>query len=253
MRWDDTYAVNDMTIGYEDRLLGAMEMPLGDFVPIGEGGDLPMHRVWYVRSGESVLWDRRRKLDLVFGSGMTSSILAGGVECLSEDETIQRIEQGKANVQMIEEERQHKLDVQLHAQRHAEARAAGTLPRPTIQSSCSSALPLQSNASAVARQGLVFALFRLCDADGDGFLSKQEMYLFATLTGFDGNEEEWTEEFGLLCSENFAKVDVGLDATVFKKLLDDESDSGCFCTDAELEQTATLVLQKTGQLPEANW
>merc|ERR1719456_1639119 len=122
--------MGEIIIGYEDRMLGAMEMPLQNFVPVVEGGDLPMHRVWYVRSPDGILWDRRRKLDLVFGSGMTSVIVAAGAQALLDEETARRINESMATAQIIEEERQHKLDVQSHARRHAEARAAGTLPRP---------------------------------------------------------------------------------------------------------------------------
>merc|ERR1711988_1178915 len=137
-----------------------MEMPLSDFVPVTEGGDLPMHRIWYVRSGDKVLWDRRRKLDLVFGSGMTKVILATGGDDVAAEETARRISEASANLEKLEEERQHRLEVQLHAQRHAEARAAGRLPGPSTD-----------------RSALVQALFKLCDTDGDKALSADEMHI----------------------------------------------------------------------------
>merc|ERR1712232_1494699 len=93
------------------------------------GGELPMHRVWYVRCGNDVLWDRRRRLDVIFGSGLTPMILAAG-QGAADEETTRRINDALANVQRIQEEQQHNLEVRLHAQRHAAARLAGTLPGP---------------------------------------------------------------------------------------------------------------------------
>lgn len=225
----------DMTMGYDDRLLGAMEMPLHDFVPMSEGGDLPMHRVWYIRSGDSVLWDRRRKLDLVFGSGMTPVILAGGAQGASDEETMRRINEGIANVQRIAEEQQHQLDVQLHAQRHAEARAAGTLPGPSHTQGGVSTCGRDLYDAVAVRHGLILAVFRLCDEDGDGLLNEAEMRFFANQTGFEGGDEEWAEEFRLLCSEHSRAGTLGLDFILFEKLVNDVSESGIHCTDEELK------------------
>lgn len=241
IRWDDEYDLDAMTIGYDDRLLGAMEMPLHEFTPVAEGGDLPMHRIWYVRCGNRVLWDRRRKMDLVFGSGMTAKILAAGQGALTDEETAQRIDEAMANVQRVEEERQHNLEVKLHAQRHAEARRAGTLPCP------SRAVKHSVDAERVApgelcdtpaRGKLILEAFRACDADGNGWLSTGEMRAFARWTGFDGSDEEWAEEYRLLCSEHGADEAVGIDVAVFRTLANDASDSGCHCTNEELQEIA---------------
>merc|ERR1711924_148214 len=218
--------MDDMTLGYDDRLLGAMEMPLCEFVPMTEGGELPMHRVWYVRNGELVLWDRKRKLDLVFGSGMTSAIVASGVDTIIGEETARRIKDSRDNLEKVEEERQHRLDVQLHALRHAEARAAGTLPCPK---------------STASRSGLIRAVFNLCDTDGDKVLSAGEMCVFAKHAGFDGSDDEWESEFRLLCSEHMIATDAGVDAAVFEKLLNDTSEDGCYCEDNELHQIAADI------------
>lgn len=248
MRWDDKYVMEDMTMGYDDRLLGAMEMPLHDFVPVAEGGDLPMHRVWYIRDRDKVLWDRRRKLDLVFNSGLTPAILAAGSGS-TDEETARRINQSMQNLQMLEEQRQHNLDVQLHAQRHAAARAAGTLPRPppTIKGS----IEIEHKESGcgdshlgLLRQNLISALFGVCDVDGDCFLSMDEMRMFANLTGFDGSDQEWRNEFTSLCSEHSANGCLGIDVALFEKLVNDESECGCYCTDDELQEFAAEVLQK---------
>lgn len=75
---DDAFDPNAVWIGYEDRLVGAVELPLSEFVPVDQGGDLPMHRIRYFCRGEEVLWDRRRHLDSVFCSGHTKEILRRG-------------------------------------------------------------------------------------------------------------------------------------------------------------------------------
>lgn len=255
MRWDDKYTMDDMTMGYEDRLLGAMEMPLCDFVPIAEGGELPMHRVWYIRCAADVLWDRRRKLDLIFSSGLTSVILAAGAGALADEETAQRINEALANLEMLGEQRQHTLDVQSHIQRHAAARAAGTLPCQQESVSKSHASPILEMSSDTcgtsARRVLTSALFRVCDVDGDGFLSMDEMRVFANSTGFDGDEEEWAEEFRLICSEHCVKAEVGLDVSLFEMLVNDASESGCHCTDQELQEIAADLRQKSESAAKA--
>lgn len=233
MRWDEGYDMDAMTMGYDDRLIGAMEMPLQNFVPCAQGGDLPMHRVWYVRCGDRMLWDRRRKLDLVFGSGMTSAISAAGQGAVADQETTRRIEEALANVQRVEEERQHQLEVRLHAERHAEARRAGLRPCP----------------GSLARERLILAAFRALDADGDGSLGLSEMYAFASHTGFEGSDEDWAEEYRALCAENGVDEDAGIGVAVFMKLVNDASDGGCHCADKELHDMA-LQLRHSSETAE---
>jgi uncharacterized protein (UPF0248 family) len=259
IRWDDKYNMLVMRMGYDDRLLGAMEMPLSQFVPVVEGGELPMHRVWYVRSGRDVLWDRRRKLDLVFGSGSTPAILAAGQES-ADEETTRRIEEAVANVQRVEEEQQHNLEVRLHAQRHAARRLAGMLPGPSciVKKTPENTLAhgyaevcleprrpesdkikqtpqkIQNHdglCQTVMRSKLILGAFRACDVDGDGCLSVREMQLFATRTGFDGNNEEWAVEYASLCSDMNVET---ISFSVFENLVNDATDRGCHCTDDEL-------------------
>lgn len=71
-------------MGYEDRLNGPMEKPLADYVSTDKGGDIPEHRIAYVRYGDAVtgragravdvLWDRvGGRVDRLFGSGQGAS------------------------------------------------------------------------------------------------------------------------------------------------------------------------------------
>lgn len=59
LKWDDKYDINDYIIGYEDRIVGPMEMDCGSFVPIAQGGDLPYHRIWYIRERADARNDER--------------------------------------------------------------------------------------------------------------------------------------------------------------------------------------------------
>ncbi len=60
IRWDARFDARKFTIGYEDRRVGTREIPLLDFVP---DGDIPWHRVWTIRQGDTLVWDRRTRLD----------------------------------------------------------------------------------------------------------------------------------------------------------------------------------------------
>lgn len=76
----------------------------------------------------------------------------------------------------------------------------------------------------------VLSLFRVLDADRDGFLNSQEMRRFSEYMGFAGTAAEWQAEYALIV-DNLKGVDVQL----FNQLVDDESeDAGCYCTDDEL-------------------
>ncbi len=66
IRWDARFDPTRFAIGYETRDQGLQELPFLDFVP---GGEIPWHRVWYFRDETGVVWDRRTRVDRVFGSG----------------------------------------------------------------------------------------------------------------------------------------------------------------------------------------
>ncbi len=58
IRWDPRLDGRDFTIGYEERGRGTEEIAYTAFVP---DGDIPWHRLRYVRRGAEVVWDRRTK------------------------------------------------------------------------------------------------------------------------------------------------------------------------------------------------
>merc|ERR1712070_1210226 len=202
-----------------DRLAGALEMPLDSFASLAEGGDLPMHRVWYIRCGSKVIWDRKTKLDLVFGSG------AGSEAPSTSEETERLIAEAAANMQRMQEEQQHARDIRLHEQLHSKAVLAGSRDERI-------------------RCSWMQAVFKDCDLDRDGLLSKDEMQIFAVATGFEGSELEWDDEFAALCAEHGVACGAGIDIAAFEKLVNDTSGAGCFCSTKELRQISEQLHQR---------
>eukprot|EP00933_Yihiella_yeosuensis_P005086 TRINITY_DN109515_c0_g1_i1.p1 TRINITY_DN109515_c0_g1~~TRINITY_DN109515_c0_g1_i1.p1 ORF type:complete len:351 (-),score=88.69 TRINITY_DN109515_c0_g1_i1:818-1870(-) len=85
------------------------------------------------------------------------------------------------------------------------------------------------------RAALVTALFDSCDEGGDGRLDMKGMWNFAQKTGFSGSPQDWAEEYHSLCADKHADPEVGISKELFRHLLDDNSEGGCFCSDEELQ------------------
>lgn len=66
LRYDVGFDAARFSIGYEDRFGGVREAPLLDFLGASE---IPWHRITQVKAGALVVWDRKARVDLVFGSG----------------------------------------------------------------------------------------------------------------------------------------------------------------------------------------
>ncbi|MCB9707015.1 MAG: DUF504 domain-containing protein [Myxococcales bacterium] len=80
LRHDPAFAGSRFAVVYEERFSGEREAPLADFVA---GGEIPWHRIQALKAGALVVWDRRTRVDLVFGSGESGAadhpaILAAG-------------------------------------------------------------------------------------------------------------------------------------------------------------------------------
>lgn len=67
MRWDPAFSTDGVVVVYEDRFSGAKERAFADFAP----ERVPWSRVVQFRRGTMVLWDRRTRIDRIFGSGDT--------------------------------------------------------------------------------------------------------------------------------------------------------------------------------------
>jgi uncharacterized protein (UPF0248 family) len=80
IKWDPILNIDDFLIGYEDRFIGVKEVELGKWKTEQTDEEfIPMHRIiWVRRKGEDAdsdgekVWDRRKKIDLLFGSGVGS-------------------------------------------------------------------------------------------------------------------------------------------------------------------------------------
>jgi len=95
------------------------------------------------------------------------------------------------------------------------------------------------------RAGLQRAIFAaLCHkTSGIPLLGPSQMLDFAKLTGFDGDESAWAEDFKLLSSVHGDGPGGCLTEAGFKAMLNDKSEDGFHCTNKEL----TLVLDKLVQ------
>mmetsp|Transcript_120228 Transcript_120228/g.268714 ORF Transcript_120228/g.268714 Transcript_120228/m.268714 type:complete len:436 (+) Transcript_120228:1-1308(+) len=130
----------------------------------------------------------------------------------------------------------------LRAQENLAAQTLGKSRAPG-----SSARPRGVTASeGLARAELKTVVFEYFDADGDGFLYDAELRKFAMKLGFDGGDQEWAQDYTMLCAEFGASEVEGFDIPRFSQLVDNE-DAGCYLSDDELAQ----LLGQTGGLPRA--
>ena len=74
-----------------------MEANSLDYKPIDQGGDLPEHRIQYFRDDDEILWDRSGRVDRLFGSGNGEATIPL--------EPLNRVEQAKATIERLREER----------------------------------------------------------------------------------------------------------------------------------------------------
>ncbi|KAK6819686.1 hypothetical protein PG987_016169 [Apiospora arundinis] len=76
LRWDPSLDSGDYIVGYEDRFLGAMERALDLWKSEQTDEEfIPQHRVLYFKrkSDGVVVWDRKARRDMLFGSGVKDS------------------------------------------------------------------------------------------------------------------------------------------------------------------------------------
>lgn len=63
--WDGSFDSDNITIGYEDRFIGIVEVQFQQFYGF-RGETIPYHRIRYFKNGDTVIWDREKRIDLVF-------------------------------------------------------------------------------------------------------------------------------------------------------------------------------------------
>lgn len=72
LRWDPDMSPSDYIVGYEDRFSGAKEISLERWKSESTDDEfVPLHRILYFkkRVDNEIVWDRRTRVDKVFGSG----------------------------------------------------------------------------------------------------------------------------------------------------------------------------------------
>lgn len=72
IRWDVSMDSSDFLVGYEDRFIGAQEKALDSWKAEQTDEEfIPQHRILYFKrkSDGVIVWDRRSRVDTVFGSG----------------------------------------------------------------------------------------------------------------------------------------------------------------------------------------
>ncbi|KAH6607911.1 hypothetical protein Trco_004224 [Trichoderma cornu-damae] len=72
IRWDDGMDSSDYLVGYEDRFIGAQEKALDSWRTEQTDEEfIPQHRILYFKrkSDGVIVWDRRSRVDTIFGSG----------------------------------------------------------------------------------------------------------------------------------------------------------------------------------------
>ncbi|KKZ64259.1 hypothetical protein EMCG_09757 [[Emmonsia] crescens] len=73
LRWDPSLHSTEYIVGYEDRFLGAMEIPLDRWKSEQTDEEfIPQHRILYFKQKTDgrVVWDREARRDEIFGSGV---------------------------------------------------------------------------------------------------------------------------------------------------------------------------------------
>ncbi|KAL2843925.1 hypothetical protein BJY01DRAFT_215308 [Aspergillus pseudoustus] len=77
LRWDSNIDIDDYIVGYDDRFLGEREMPVAQWkAELTDEAFIPGHRILYFRrkSDGVKVWDRERRVDLLFNSGVSGSV-----------------------------------------------------------------------------------------------------------------------------------------------------------------------------------
>lgn len=80
LRWDPSLDSGDYIVGYEDRFVGAMERGIEAWKTEQTDEEfIPQHRILYFKrkSDQVIVWERRTRTDLLFGSGCVRPVGEG--------------------------------------------------------------------------------------------------------------------------------------------------------------------------------
>jgi hypothetical protein len=89
-------------MGYRDRIVGPLEKAVNDYISAKTDGDIPEHRILYLRCAaddqpleEQILWDRAGRVDRIFQSG-------NGPDAKVAPETLEAVREAKVNMIRVE-------------------------------------------------------------------------------------------------------------------------------------------------------
>eukprot|EP00439_Symbiodinium_sp_Y106_P065657 s162_g10.t1 len=82
---------------------------------------------------------------------------------------------------------------------------------------------VSKNLQLKSRSDIISALFNCLKSRETGRIGCEELQRYATLSGFDGDDEDWSEEYHELCEEKGWDKDIGLAHDDFMALLEDDS------------------------------
>jgi uncharacterized protein (UPF0248 family) len=71
IRWDKNFDTEQLIIGYLDRFVGTLECNL----EVYDEGEIPQHRIIFLKYSGEIIWDRKNKIDKVSFSEDPSSFL----------------------------------------------------------------------------------------------------------------------------------------------------------------------------------
>jgi len=104
--------------------------------------------------------------------------------------------------------------------------------------------PCSNGEGSCGRERLIRRIFSMLDVTRKGRLGVSELRALARFSGFDDSDDLWALEFASLCRYLNCSFERGLDLRRFTYLVNDRSQQGCFCSDAELQMFADLLFDK---------
>eukprot|EP00913_Durusdinium_trenchii_P002472 g2284.t1 len=75
------------------------------------------------------------------------------------------------------------------------------------------------------RMELIDSIFNLLDVKKENVLRSAELLEFALFSGFDGTEDEWNEQYTVMCSRFGWDDALGVSKEQFQELVGDESET----------------------------
>jgi hypothetical protein len=94
----------------------------------------------------------------------------------------------------------------------------------------------------IRRPTLVQAAFARFDVHDTGLLTSDCLKPLADFIGFQGDGDDWEDEFAEVCSYLGCEPELGLDMVSFDRFVNDGTMEGCFCTDVELKCLSGAVI-----------